>query len=274
MPTEQELEKIQYHTNAVSGRFKSSYSGYLHSIVRKNWGNYKEPNPEIWGRIHTHFMQGERGYISGLEEMLTCRTADCWQQSLILGITLKHVEEINRNYRIFIASLPQRSPVYHTFLLLLSRNYFPEKLDPTFTPKPIFGISADILLDDKNVIAADPWRNLVFATGITNRVNPFNFIEDFDITSALVDLENLDLHYLATQNYFQRSLNIHIGIRNEKKWQYCDYKDILALSRTSRFFRDETTAARALIKQNNVKASIVASDDSSFKRSNITFLRQ
>ena len=193
---EEIIERIKLYTNVVSGHFERSLSGVIEKIDRKDIGTYREPDSAIYQSIFVD--ENRYNYPAAFETMLKYKTGDCFEQSHMLAMILKNIPIIDKNYRVFISSLVE-SEKNHSFLVLIPRDGINGVMKKLFIDNedPSIELSGSACLNKPEILVVDPWRNMVFDSGITESAHPVSYIESFDFGKARFCLQNMDICYTA-----------------------------------------------------------------------------
>ncbi len=203
-------EYLHRLTTLVSSKFEHSLSGSLSTIDRAPLPSYKAPEgPAKEGGLSAydvirHHMTPPSEPFSAFKVMLGSKTADCFEQALLLAGILRTHEEFSRTYQVFLASSSSEG-LEHTFVITLPRD---EKLRrSSIIAKSIFGrnvsenIPGRLLIEDEHLMVADPWQNKFYTRrGVTQEVNPLSYQKSpvcFPDQSFV--LTNLDVTWLDMQ---------------------------------------------------------------------------
>ena len=203
MPNLVDFEKIKHYVATISGVFEYSLSGANKSIVRETHGHYKMPEWSRYMSIQEDI--GKFDLISAFEKMIKYKIADCCEQAQFLAMFLQLNDSINQNYKVLIVSTneSERKDVSHSFLALIPRESS-LKFDHNKSFLELYGRD---LLDQDNIIILDPWRNIVFQSGMTVASNPMTFIPNLNVNDTKFIYQNLDLVWLAAQTKFKKIVN-------------------------------------------------------------------
>lgn len=89
-----------------------------------------------------------------------------------------------------------------------------------------------------------------------------NFVKNFDFENCAFRFVSVDLYLGKELQIFKSFIKLD---KEHKLTDYnLDYKDLVSVSMTCRFFRDQTKDARKLLKENQVTRNVIPSFDKSF----------
>ncbi len=198
---------IESCTQLVSSKFEFSRSGFLSDIKRDGIVDYQKPDDAIYDAIRAKI--DEHNLADAFELMLKNKTADCFEQALLLALTLKDNPAIAEKYDFFMASVLKEtadefvhSERPHSFLVILPQDCPAKYIRPS-------GWSASSipygrhLIECPSIITADPWRNSVQTT-LSFSENPLRYSTDspnFAFTPLLI--EDFKRAWIKIQSQFK-----------------------------------------------------------------------
>lgn len=199
-------------TTLVSSKFEHSLSGNLSEVDRGPLPSYKAPEgPAKEGDLSAydlirHHMTPPAEPVWAFRVMLISKTADCFEQSLLLAGILRTHEEFSKTYQVFLASSSSEE-LPHTFVITLPRDKVLRH--SSIIVKSIFegsaygNIPGCLLIEDEHVMVADPWQNKFYSMGgvrVTHEVNPLSYQKSpVYFPDHRFVLTNLDVTWLDMQ---------------------------------------------------------------------------
>ncbi len=189
---------IKHYTEMVSGWIKYSRSGYSNNIVRDKFGPYLSDLTDSKKILAQHMIEKTLGLKESkdssywdqsdnikqaLKIMVEEETGCCFEQTLYVAFLLQSDPRFTKYFLTNIIMHSKENAtqlgnkINHNYLLVVTESQFGNFPDT-------FCHSGKSLLGRTDMITADPWRNKVYESGISQFNHPLDYKPGFDIINT------------------------------------------------------------------------------------------